>query len=463
MKNKLRTALMEASNQYSMTMSRAVSSLYKEDVGWDNLSNGNDQTSDAIPLEVIKSHALRSRRLVSLNPLVKRGVTVRNAYMWADMPDCSQLSERAQTVMATPVLALEARVRDETAFNTDGMVVYTVNKSQGIVAPVPITRVSAVARSTEAVDEADIYAFLIEPVPVSTSFANSLDRQPEWVVVDGNLPPANIGDSEYAVDRKRTVVYACVNRQAGEQWGKPDLMGAVYWAQAYKETLEASYQVSRALARIAYKVSSMNSRQQAGVVSQMGGAAGSGGTVSLGVGQDIVAVSKSGAGLDYSASTPLASMVSAALDVPLSVLLTDGSAGGRQGAETALEDPTFKAFDMRRNMHVDLIKRIAVALGEKDPEIRIGTLNNDLVQRRLQSIVLAKENNFLWPDELRALTLEVLRPSNAHPVDDLPHDTSETNAQSDTLQDDSKDGRETGVGPLSDGTNAHRETDETVA
>ena len=464
MNNSLQTVLREASAQYGEVMTSALRNMQREDVGWALIGGGDTETSDSVPLEVVKAHSVRSRRLVSLNPLVKRGVMVRNAYMWADMPDVSALSKAIVERNHDTVFSLKARCRDESALCTDGMVVYLVNKGRRVASPVPLKRVRGIARADDATDESDIYAFLIDPVPVSSDISTA-KADPKWYVVDGKQFSRVVDSRAYDTDTSSRVVYLSVNQQAGEQWGKPDLMGAVYWAQAYKEFLEAAHNMAKALARIAFKAQSMNSRQQNGVIQQMAGSTGSGGTVSLGMGQDLTAVSKSGAGLDFSSATPLAAMVSASLDVPLSVLLTDGSAGGRQGAETALEDPTFKAFDLRRNLHIDLLVRLAKALGDSKPDIKIGTLNNDLVQRRLQSIVLGLTNGLLWREEGRSLTLSVLRPANARPADDLPPEPSASStAPTDAaaVQDSAQKGA-TGTGPLSDGTNASRNADETVA
>ena len=459
MNSSLQTVLREASAQYGQVMSSALRNMQREDVGWALIGGaGESATSDSVPLEVVKQHAIRSRRLVSLNPLVKRGIMVRNAYMWADMPDVSALNNTIVERNHDTVFSLKARCRDESALCTDGMVVYLVNKSTRIAAPVPIKRVRAVARAEDATDESDLYAFLIDPVPVSSDLT-AIQAKPKWYVVDGK-PFTHIKNSnDYETDTASRAVFLSVNQQVGEQWGKPDLMGAVYWAQAYKEFLEAAHNMAKALARIAFKANSMNSRQQNGVIQQMGSSSTTGGTVSLGFGQDLQAVSKSGAGLDFASATPLAAMVSASLDVPLSVLLTDGSAGGRQGAETALEDPTFKAFDLRRNLHIDLLLRISKALGETKPDIKIGTLNNDLVQRRLQSIVLGVNNGLLWREEGRSLTLAVLRPANSRGVEDMPPEP--VSSSSDTT--DKVDNSDNTVGALSDGTNADRDADETVA
>lgn len=432
--------LREASELYASGMRNVVSSLAREDVGWRGFG---DDEREIVPLPVIKDHSRRARHLVAYNPLVKRGITIRNAYMWHDLPVASRSLGKLSWLTS-----LESRMRDESALCTDGAVFYMVNKRTKEVRPVPLSRISSVARDRDASDEGDIYAVLVEPVPLSDQIGID-NRKPEWYLVDGK-PYSKVSNAQgYATNRQWTIVYAVVNRQVGEVWGKPDLMGAVYWARAYKTYLEASHTMTQALARIAFKVNSVTRQHQQAVIQQMGNGSGIGGTASLGPGQELTAVNKAGAGIDMTSGTPLAAMVSAALDVPLSVLLTDGSAGGRQGAETALEEPTFKAFEIRRRIHVDLITRVLRAVGISS-RITIVPLSNELVQRWSQAVALGYQNGMLHQVEARQLFLDRFAPSNAKAVNDLPEVVGTGGA---------------GVGPLSDGTNANRDEDggETVA
>lgn len=440
-------------------ISASLANLRREDIGWAQI--GENYTSDVVPLTAIKDHSVRARRLAALNPLVKRGIGIRNAYMWESLPE-ADLSESAMRLFGDDLLSLEARSRDESAFATDGMVLYLVTPTTQAVRPVPLHRVVDVARVENALGEGDISAVLVAPLAIKAWDAKIDDRKPVWYPTPRYAASQPVSDPRgYQTDRSTLAVVEFVNRQVGEEWGKPDLMGAVYWAQAYKEHLEAAYTLGKALARIAYKISSMNKPQQMAVHSQMSGVTSSyGGAASLGQGQDLQVVNKSGAGIDFSAGTPLAAMVSAALDVPLSVLLTDGSAGGRQGAETALEEPTFKAFEARRAIHLRLLRRIFDALGRTE-EIRLRPLSTELVQRWSQAIALGVQNGLLHQVEARQLFLDRFHPENAKAVDDLPETPEEKAASAAGPE----DGRSTGVGPLSDGTNANRDEDggETIA
>ena len=453
---RIEAAMESAARAFSDTADALTqASFMKEDVGWYDPSG---RASDLVPLSVIKEHAIRSRRLATYNTIVKRGINIRNAYMWTDVPEPRKIAKRVKERLEPALLGREARVRDEAAFNTDGMVIYRVSPG-GNVAPVPITRVQGIARAEDALDEADIHALLITPVPLEDPSRMTLP-DPEWVILDGKPRVDVVDQGGYKTNKTDSLVVATVNRLAGEQWGKPDLMGAVYWAQAYKEYLEAGHVLAKALARVAFKVKSTTTAQQQAVIDKMSTLQGTGATASLGADQDLLAVSKAGAGIEFSAGTPLAAMVAAALDVPLSVLLTDGSAGGRQGAETALEEPTFKALELRRQVHKDLVRRVLRAAGFKT-EVDLAPLSNDLIQRWGQVVTLGLQNGILHRVEARELFLRRFAPVNAKPVSALPdwEDLSAPQPQlgSGEEEDQGKDDGNTGVGPLSDGTNSSRD------
>ena len=435
--------LTEALGAYSESLAR----LRQEDIGWVSLS-AVEGADSLITLDVIRDHSARARRLATLNPIVKRGLVVRNAYMWSDPVVYKGATRPARKVIdenAKACFSVQARVRDEQAFNTDGCVIYLVDKTTKTVMPIPLMRLGGVA--TDDVT-GDVVALLINPATTG---------DPQWYMLWDHMG-VTINAANYKVNHRLTAVYATVNRLSAEHYGKPDLMGALNYAQAYKEHLEIARMMQKSLSRLAFKAKSVNAKQQQAVTARMGGM-GVGGTASIGAGQDIQAITKAGAGVDFSAGTPLAAMVSAALDIPLSVLLTDGSAGGRQGAETALEDPTFKALELRRQLHIDMLNEIALALGIKI-NVEYGSINNDQTHRRIQSLTLAYQNGALHQVEMRSGVLQLLKIAGSLPLEDLPELPSEDEGEEDSTStksdDETKDGRATGVGPLSDGTNDNR-------
>ena len=432
--------LKEAVGVFSASLTR----LRREDIGWLPLS-ALSVDDNALTLDAIRDHAARARRLATLNPIVKRGLVVRNAYMWADPVVYKGETPAVRRVIdenAKACFSVQARVRDEQAFNTDGCVIYLVDKATKTATPVPLKRLGGVA--TDDVT-GDVVALLVNPV---------VNGDPEWVML-WDRAGVKIDSTDYKVSKRLTAVYATVNRLMSEQYGKPDLIGAIHYAQVYKEHLEVAHLMEKSLARLAFKATSVNARQQEAVQQRMRGM-GVGGTANIGAGQDIQAINKAGAGIDFSAGTPLAAMVSAALDIPLSVLLTDGSAGGRQGAETALEDPTFKALELRRQLHIDMLNEVAAALGIK-VEIEYGSINNDQTHRRIQSLALAFQSGALHQVEMRSGVLQLLKIAGSLPLDDLPELPSEEDGEDKEDKEDEEDGRETGVGPMSDGTNDNRD------
>lgn len=424
--NRLDAALGSASRKMESAVFTAMS-LAKEDKGW--LPWGQWGNDEVLSLEAIKDHTKQIRALMAFSPLVKRGLVVRNGYMWTDPMEF--LGESTHDIAVIDknrgaVFSPLARARDEESLVVEGCVIYLVDPKLKCAYPIPLAQLSGLADDSRGGLKAALITF---------------QGDTRWYPV-GKQKHLEVESSAHPVDMSMQVVYVPVNALVGSHLGKPDLLGAVYYARAYKEALETGHLLMKALARIAYRATSVNARQQKAVTEVMGRNYSVGGTVNMGAGQSFEAVSKAGASVDYSASTPLAAMVAAALDVPLSVLLTDGSAGGRQGAETALEDPTFKAIELRRLVHKEIVARVAEAL-EIVCDWRFGGINNDQTHRRIQSLALAFEGGAIHQEEFRAATLQVLKVPNAKAADELPELPEPTKGE--------------GVGPLSDGTNDNRD------
>ena len=104
-----------------------------------------------------------------------------------------------------------------------------------------------------------------------------------------------------------------------------------------------------------------------------------------------------------------------------------------------------------------MLNEVAQALGIKI-NVEYGSINNDQTHRRIQSLTLAYQNGALHQVEMRSGVLQLLKIAGSLPLEDLPELPSEDNEDSTTTKsdDETKDGRATGVGPLSDGTNDNR-------
>lgn len=176
------------------------------------------------------------------------------------------------------------------------------------------------------------------------------------------------GDSALAeVYWDAPVYHVKVNSQLGWKFGIPDSYAAIDWANAYREFLTDWAVLIKALSRFAWRLTSKGSKQ-AQVRQRMATAPATdrysgepqraGATALLTPEMALEAVPKSGATIDSESGRPLAAMVAAALDVPVTMLLGDpGTTGARATAET-LDTPTERSMELRRSVWSEADRRI---------------------------------------------------------------------------------------------------------
>lgn len=435
-----------------------LAALRAEDRGW-RLISGGVLGTDEIDLEVLREHAADARALRAMNPLVKRGIVVRNAYIWQDEIDYPAEADgiREDGVNKEQFFGDEAREELEAAYCTDGQYFLLLDSRTKQVRRIPFHEIAGVVTNPDY--DSEIWYYKRTYTKQTTDTSNGETRKETVstyypavdLPVEKRLRVRSIGGTP--IDHSKAIEHSTVNSSTGWRYGVPDLLGAVYWARAYKEALEADYTLKKALARFAFKLSNQTAkgnRAAAARLAQPVARSEAGSTVALGAGQDLQAVNKSGSSVDFASSTPLAGMVAAALDIPLSVILTDGSAGGRQGAEAALEDPTIKTMNLRRKAHLASRRRVLRYFGITG-EITWHDLHGDLVHRRLQSIGLGKEMGVLHPEEVRSEVLNALAVVTDKAANNVPEDYDKQPEQP-------QPGQSSPVGPMSDGTNDSRAT-----
>jgi hypothetical protein len=176
------------------------------------------------------------------------------------------------------------------------------------------------------------------------------------------------GDTEMAeVLWDAPVYHVKVNSQLGWKFGLPDSYAAVDWAKAYKDFLTDWATLIKALSRFAWKLTSKGSKQaqaRARIAAApttdkfSGDPQRAGATAITTPDMTLEAIPKSGATIDSESGRPLAAMVAAALDVPVTMLLGDpGTTGARATAET-LDTPTERAMELRRSVWAEAYRRI---------------------------------------------------------------------------------------------------------
>ena len=165
------------------------------------------------------------------------------------------------------------------------------------------------------------------------------------------------------------VLHAAVNRPDAESvWGIPDAYAAIDWARAYSEFLTDWAKLMRALSRYAWRATAPGSKAAqlraklntvptdpiTGIASRPD--AGQAAVTSPDV--TLEAIPKSGATIDADSGRPIAMMVAAALDVPVTMLLLDpGITGTRATAET-LDQPFERSMTSRRELWDSWIRQL---------------------------------------------------------------------------------------------------------
>lgn len=162
-------------------------------------------------------------------------------------------------------------------------------------------------------------------------------------------------------------VHVCVNALTGWKFGLPDAYAAIDWAAAYREFLTDWARLMKSLSRFVWRVSTKGTRGSqvrtkiaSGPTTDpyTGEPRHAGATAVTTEGTALEAIPKSGATMDSESGRPLAAMVAAALDVPVTMLLGDpGTTGARATAET-LDRPTELTMGSRRQVWTEVLSDI---------------------------------------------------------------------------------------------------------
>src|SRR5690606_11266906 len=379
-----------------------------EDIGWRPLM-GMAESANSFTLDALHNASDLCRAVATVNPLVGRGLRVRTGYIWGSgvsvVPkEFIQGPGRPRTVNLEPELpeGIEevltgtlAQLELERSSGTDGNLFFLVDRRTKEVQRIPFEEI------TEGVSQRGNRERLMyirrtwNDWDLELDFDNSVDLNPisapkaaargrSWIRADREGDSAGaakfsfrdcwyptpaglraMGRSRSAatiagdpVDNTKVLVHVPFNRLTGWRWGIPDVLPAVWWTKAYKEYLENCATLTKAYARFAWKVTSDKSRsarRAASAIAQTprsdpstGAPLNVGASVALGAGQDLSAVGGN-AKVDFEAGRPLASMIAAALDVPLPALLEDPSIANNAGA-TSLDTSTILVMQARQKV-----------------------------------------------------------------------------------------------------------------
>jgi hypothetical protein len=356
--------------------------LAAEDAGWRRLTAESIHEFSRTGLTQI----IAICRVMALkNPLTKRGLAARQAYIWGQGVQIAaratgardsgeqDVNQVIQDFLDDPAnkrafTGHQARLAMEQALGTDGnlpVALFTLPTTGRVQARViPVDEITEIIPNPEDRSEPQYYRrqWLEVALDPATGGTRTMPRRTIHPAV-GFRPasrPAQLGGTPVLWDAPMLMVK--VGGQLNWSFGVPDAYASVDWARAYTWFLEDWARLCRALSRFAWRLTSPG-RQSTAVRAAVAAAPTRdpitgeprmpGATAAMAPNVTLEAIPKTGATLDSESGRPMAAMVAAGLDLPVTMLLGDpGVTGARATAET-LNYPTKLAMDTRRQLWTD--------------------------------------------------------------------------------------------------------------
>lgn len=399
--------------------------LALEDEGWQRLTMGADQQFSR---EGLRRAAQVARVMAIANPLIKRGLNLRQAYVWGQ--SC-QIAARAtgkntdQDVNAIVQAFLDddgnrraltgdqARVELERALGTDGNVFVACFTSPmtGFVQArsLPFDEILEVISNPDDHDDPWFYRRVWTQRQVTadgaTATLTSTQRTAFYPALTfrPRTRPKTIEGHEVVWDAP--VLHIDVNGLDGWAFGIGDAYAALPWARMHRDFLADWALMMKALSQFAWRATTKGSKAQVlrekiarrpAATAPTGNPNTAGATAVLGTDVTLEAIPKTGATIDAGSGVPIAGYIAAALDLPVTLLLGDpGTTGARAVAET-LDEPTRLAMEQRRGLWRDALGAVlgyVILQAVKAPRGALrGSINRDPITGR-ETLTLAQDTD----------------------------------------------------------------------
>lgn len=418
--------------------------LARDDMGWAHLGGEKGFTTQQ------RKQAAEWAEIMSIaNPLIKRGLALRAAYVWApgstgagvkvQVRDDGDTGQDVDAVVQAFLAANEAtfsgsQAREDMERNGLGcwgevFLALATDQRDGTV---QVRRIQP-DEITEIVENPDDYAdpWLYKREWTAKDVdANGLPTgQPKthvaWYPALGWVPavrPKSVAGHPVRWDAP--IVHAAVNQPTRSRRGLGDAFASLPWAKLSKEFLEQTALLLKALARFAYRVTTPGDRTQQ--AARKIAAAGDGSTMVQTTGDTLEAVSKSSATIDPKLVHTYEVWVAAGMGLPVTTLLGDpGSTGARAVAET-LNEPTRNEFSLRRQLWDVVIRQVCGHVIDQAVIAPLGPLRGTVTRTGdRQTVTLPDGDGRLvdidWPDwDTVPLDVLVTAISKADSIDKLP-------------------------------------------
>lgn len=357
--------------------------------GWQRMSAYAEQEFSREGLKQITAVC----RLMGLkNPLIKRGLSLRASYVWGQgvqisaraagkkpgEQDVNAVIQSFLTDNKASLTSLGACEDLERALGTDGnlfLSLFTHPRTGRVqVRTLPWDEITDVLTNPE--DRSDPWFYRREWWEHDYTADGVIDRRrvayyPALGYRPSNrprvmaFPGRGYGDAA-PVMWDAPVLHVATNRPLHAKWGIPDAYASIDWARAYTEFLTDWARLIKALSRFAWRITTP-ARAQAQARQRVAEAPSrsvdgepnhAGATAMLTPGSALEAVPKSGATIDSESGRPLAAMIAAGLDLPVTMLLGDPGVTGARATAQTLDQPTELAMQMRRELHTDVRRTI---------------------------------------------------------------------------------------------------------
>lgn len=410
--------------------------LALEDRGWRLLSLQADRQFTRTGL---RTAAKLARTMAIVNPLIRRALALRTAYVWGGgvqiaarangkntdndaEQDVNAIVQKFLDDKATQKVLTSATAREtnERTLGTDGVfaVALFTKPLTGSIRPVEVPSDELEDRITNPEDASETWYW--KRIWVETSVGGDGIKTSETRTTyypDIDYRPAagtrlqRIGGAPIRWDAPVAVLN--VNGLSGWDFGIGDAFAALPWARGYKEFLEDWAKLVKALSRFAWRTTAGSKKKAetnaAGARAAVAAATPEGrspvgGIANVGPNQMLEAIPKTGATIDSESGKPLAAMVASAMDVPVTMLLSDpGQTGARAVAET-LDRPTELMAGMRRDVWGDFYRQIlgyVIDAAVKAPRGQlVGTVSRDEWGREVVELAGDTERTIEinWPD-----------------------------------------------------------------
>lgn len=383
--------------------------LAMDDNGWRRLSM---ETETEFTREGLMKVARNARVFAVVNPLIKRGLAIRQAYVFGQGVEVRARAvgheDRQQDVNAViqswwgdtsnqaAVFGPQAQETLERALGTDGNVfiaAFTSPRTGRVLCrTIPFDEMTDIVTNPE--DRAEPWFYrrdwsTRELDPASGRLTEK--RQTDFYPALGYWPsrrPRYIEGNPVHWDSP--VLHIKVNALDTWKFGIGDAYAALVWARAYRDFLADWATLVKSLSQFAWRATTSGRsrsqklrealRRRPTGIPPAGNDTNAGATAVMDADVSLEAIPKTGATIDSESGRPLATMVASALDVPVTALLADpGQTGARAVAET-LNMPTRLAMQQRQTLWAWAYKTLAEYVIEQAIKSPAGPLRGRVVR-----------------------------------------------------------------------------------